>query len=253
MKCKFFFFFWFSCRVLLLQVYSQLEAEGSNNGLLKKVNGIINSKLEGVTSVSIILRGEGWVHRWRRFEKGDPPIQQTIRVGVIVGSEREQLSIFDSKDFLYFDLFKASRMSTYFGVVFQYLIKVISIFHPFDWPCVHGVFFSGAVCHYLIEVISMFPPWAKPCAHDVLFFGGTFSILNSGNFENLSILLVWGMFPKTWNKWFVEIYGKFSGNSLLAFPLLSHPLQAKHCSLVSIRCYTWWEPAQKKKAKFNHL
>lgn len=44
---------------MVQQVYSQLEAEGSNNGLLKKVNGIINNKLEGVTSVSITLRGEG--------------------------------------------------------------------------------------------------------------------------------------------------------------------------------------------------
>ena len=40
-------------------MYSQLEAEDSNNDLLSKAYGLINSKLDGVTSMSIDYRGEG--------------------------------------------------------------------------------------------------------------------------------------------------------------------------------------------------
>lgn len=41
------------------QVYSQLEAEDSNNDLLSKAYGIINSKLDGVTSMSLDYGGQG--------------------------------------------------------------------------------------------------------------------------------------------------------------------------------------------------
>lgn len=44
---------------LLRQVYSQLEAEDSNNDLLSKAYGIINSKLDGVTSMSLDYGGQG--------------------------------------------------------------------------------------------------------------------------------------------------------------------------------------------------
>lgn len=43
------------------QVYSQLEAEGSNNDLLSKAYGIINNMLEGVTSMSMDYSGQGYV------------------------------------------------------------------------------------------------------------------------------------------------------------------------------------------------
>lgn len=44
------------------QVYSQLEAEGSNNDLLSKAYGIINNMLEGVTSMSMDYSGQGYAY-----------------------------------------------------------------------------------------------------------------------------------------------------------------------------------------------
>lgn len=44
---------------VLRQVYSQLEAEDSNNDLLSTAYGIINSKLDGVTSMSLDYGGQG--------------------------------------------------------------------------------------------------------------------------------------------------------------------------------------------------
>ena len=43
------------------QVYTQLEAESSNNDLLSKAYGIINDMLEGVTSMSMDYSGQGCV------------------------------------------------------------------------------------------------------------------------------------------------------------------------------------------------
>lgn len=54
---------WVTCAVTRAfftpQVYSQLEAEDSNNELLAKAYGIINSKLDGVASMFFDYTGEG--------------------------------------------------------------------------------------------------------------------------------------------------------------------------------------------------
>ncbi|CAM9488295.1 unnamed protein product, partial [Scytosiphon promiscuus] len=48
-------------------VYSQLEAEDSNNDLLAKAYGIINSKLDGVTSMSFDYNGQGQNRKVGKF------------------------------------------------------------------------------------------------------------------------------------------------------------------------------------------